>query len=129
MRVSSRRIDRLAVANLLPGDSRKVQGAASVPDLADGTSITNRVEVIYAGVPSPVQAERAGVVERTPPMTLEIIANRDPVVPGEPYSYTLTYGNRDTAPEAGIVLKMALPSGVSFVRASDGGALLGEVVQ
>jgi uncharacterized repeat protein (TIGR01451 family) len=52
------------------------------------------------------------------------------VAPDDTLIYTLTYANRDTAASVtGMALSLPLPEGVTFVSASNGGALVGDTVE
>ncbi|MFO0690132.1 MAG: hypothetical protein U0900_15650 [Myxococcota bacterium] len=67
-----------------------------------------------------------------PGLSLDVSLNeaRDPVATGGSLAYTLHFGNRsavDSAPNA--LLRLPLPSGTSFVAASDGGVLNGSAVE
>jgi chitinase len=50
------------------------------------------------------------------------------VEPGEPITYTLVAANNGTAAATSLVITDALPSGATFVTASDGGSLMGNTV-
>jgi hypothetical protein len=51
-------------------------------------------------------------------------ADAEPVAPGEPLSWTLTYGNPATATTVtGAVLRLRTPPGVEILAASDGGSI------
>ena len=63
-------------------------------------------------------------VVATQDLDVTIEAGQSPVASGDDYTYTLHYGNRSTttsAPNAS--LELTVPSGTSFVSASDGGTL------
>ncbi len=61
-------------------------------------------------------------VESARLLDLALDEDRDPVEVGERLTYRLSFGNKTTTTLAqGVVLQMALPPGVVFVEASDGG--------
>ncbi len=65
--------------------------------------------------------------------TLELAVTEavsDPVVPGTELTYVLTYGHSALSAVAlNTVLELPVPPGLTFVSATDGGALAGDVVQ
>ncbi len=69
-------------------------------------------------------------VENNRVLELVVAADAEPVQPGDPFRYTLTYGHTATstiAPDT--VLELPLPDGVSFVSATNGGVLVDDIVQ
>ncbi len=63
-------------------------------------------------------------------LRLALEADRDPAAAGETLTYTVTYGHTGTARLAeNAVLELPLPAGASFVSATVGGALDGDVVR
>lgn len=73
--------------------------------------------------------EHAVPVDQNNTLSLLVSENRDAVQPGELLTYTLLYGNRSTGSTTGTTLSLPLPTGVTFVSASGGGTLVGNVVQ
>ena len=69
------------------------------------------------------------VVVSTADLSLGMVNNSSPVVPGAALSYTLRFGNPGGTSPAATVLAVPLPPGTSFVSASDGGTLASGVVQ
>ncbi len=61
-------------------------------------------------------------------LDLGITEDRDPVVPGENVTYTVTYGNRSSN-VLGVTLRAPLPAGTTFVSASAGGSVVNGAVQ
>ena len=78
---------------------------------------------------TPVVANGTVVVESNPALDVTLESDRDPVVPGEALTYHLRFANKTAAtPLVGATLSVPVPTGTSFVSASDGGALnLGSV--
>ena len=68
------------------------------------------------------------MVDSTPALTVAIDADQDPVPVGGTLTYTLRYGNRSASSVTGTQLNFALPANTSFVSASGGGTLNGNVV-
>ncbi|MCP4114078.1 MAG: DUF11 domain-containing protein, partial [Desulfobacteraceae bacterium] len=63
-------------------------------------------------------------------LELVLAADAEPVQPGEAFTYTLTYGHTATsAVVPDTLLELPLPDGVSFVSATAGGTLGGDIVQ
>ena len=61
---------------------------------------------------------------------LSLVEDADPITAGELISYEITYGYRETAPVVSdTILRFTLPTGTSFVSASGGGVLNGNVVE
>ena len=64
-------------------------------------------------------------VENHRVLELVVAADAEPVQPGDPFKYTLTYGHTATSTVApDTVLKLPLPDGVSFISATGGGTLV-----
>ena len=117
----------------------------TVGDLAPGQSLQTvfRTRIANAAVPGSVgrsslvaAAQNAGQVlaaqdvqvDPTPLVRLSIAPDPGPAVPGEPFTYTLTYGNTGSTSPSSVVLTMAVPEGASFVEATGGGTESGGVV-
>jgi hypothetical protein len=65
-----------------------------------------------------------------PPLELALSESVEPVAPGADLTYTASFGHIPTASTApNAVLVMSIPPGTSFVAASDGGMLDGDVVE
>ena len=97
-----------AAGTVIPFATRVTDSTAVV------TSTTENVEVAN------VRTLQLAVVE----------AVYDPVVPGGELTYVLTYGHSALSAVAlNTVLELPVPTGLSFVSASDGGSLVGGVVQ
>ena len=67
-------------------------------------------------------------VDSAPELTVAIDADQDPVPAGGTLSYTLRYGNRSASSVTGTQLAFTLPANTSFVSATGGGTLNGNVV-
>lgn len=70
------------------------------------------------------------VVDGSRTLDLALTESSDPVTPGAYVDYTMVYGLRATAAgEAGVVLSLPLPDGMTLVAASPGGKLNGDAVE
>lgn len=61
-------------------------------------------------------------------LTITKVANPSPVPSGSQLVYTITYGNTGTANVSNVVIKDTVPTGTTFVSATNGGTLSGGVV-
>jgi uncharacterized repeat protein (TIGR01451 family) len=119
------------VPSLTAGESRSVTFVARVnassPVPPDGTVLQSTATATSsAGTDSSI----AEVTVRTAPaMTLGLVEDRDPVVPGASLTYALALGNAGATPSAAGVLRMPVPPGTTFVSASGGGVVVGDEVQ
>ena len=93
----------------------------------DGTLITWEATVSDdSGAPGTESATLT--VDSTPALTVAIDEDQDPVAAGNTLAYTLRYGNRSANSVTGTQLNFTLPANTSFVSASNGGTLIGNVV-
>lgn len=94
-----------------------------------GTSISFEGAVSMDG--SELVSDSASAVVRDDPvLELEMSEDADPVRPNQRLTYELRFGNRAVTGSApGTLLAMPVPSGTTFVSASDGGTLVGGVVE
>jgi uncharacterized repeat protein (TIGR01451 family) len=119
----------VSVTNLLPGASHTfrllfiVDGGNTAPP--DGTPIELRLTDKARGVMVP---PRSAVVQRTPPLNLQLSTEQGTVAPGENFTYTLTCSNISGAPRNGVTLSASVPEGATFVSADGGGTLNGGMV-
>jgi uncharacterized repeat protein (TIGR01451 family) len=67
-------------------------------------------------------------IQGDPLLELQVDEDRDPVAPGEVFTYRLTYANRTAVDLAGVELRLPLPPNVTLVSASDGGTQIGNEV-
>ncbi len=108
--------------------SRTVRFEADVANNAvAGTVISNLAELTYTGgtllsTTTDVTVAAAAVLD------LGITEDRDPVVPGENMTYTVTYGNRSSN-VLGVTLRAPLPAGTTFVSATAGGSVVSGAVE
>ena len=107
----------------------------SLPPTVDGTAAAGTVIPFATRVTdsTAVVTSTTETVEVAGVRTLELAvveAVYDPVVPGGELTYVLTYGHSALSTVAlNTVLELPVPAGLSFVSASDGGSLVGGVVQ
>ncbi|HXK24633.1 MAG TPA: hypothetical protein VMS55_18330 [Myxococcota bacterium] len=107
---------------LLAGQSFTVSVPVSLAAIPNGAIVDFDAFALSAGEDR-VAVDRALAVDSSRTLQLGLEENRDPVAPGSQFVYTLHFGNSsttDTAPNA--TLAFPLPSGASFVDASDGGS-------
>ena len=90
----------------------------------DGTPI----ELVLTDQNRGVSFSRSAVVQRTPPLNLQLSTEQGTVAPGENFTYTLSCSNISAAPRNGVTLSASLPVGATFVSADGGGTLNGGVV-
>lgn len=118
-----------AVGRLLPGQAVKMTVS---PTVAAGTSNGELIRWVATLstqgelratkiVPQTVTSDRA--------LTVSIDEDRGPVPAGSTLTYTLHYGNRTEVSVADAQMEFTLPSGVSFLSATEGGVLLDDVVR
>ncbi len=93
-----------------------------------GSLISLEASVVADGKPSSIISHTAAV-DSDNALNLALDENKDTVAPGEPLVYTLTYGNRSTASVTSTTLSLPLPPGVTFDSATNGGTVVGNVVQ
>jgi uncharacterized repeat protein (TIGR01451 family) len=119
-----------ALGTLKPGEERTV---AFPPTLA-APVVQGRVISFTAAADDDADdhrtATRAIRVRSDRVFDLAVHEDVDPVPAGQALTYTLTFANSTTATVAqGTVLRLPIPVGTEFTRASDGGMLNGSVVE
>ncbi|MEE9296336.1 MAG: hypothetical protein V3W34_15435, partial [Phycisphaerae bacterium] len=98
-------------------------------DTVDGTIVDFNAMVVDV-LGSQVLGTNSITVNATRRLELALVENVDPIPMGGELVYTLTYGLRET--DNGIpngALSMPVPDGTSFVSATDGGVLNGNVIE
>ncbi|MGH9890782.1 MAG: hypothetical protein ACREA0_02105 [bacterium] len=73
-------------------------------------------------------ADRTIIVHRTPVLSLSMRAERDPIEPGSPLTYTLVFSNSGQSPAQGVTLRALVPGGTTFQSADGGGIPSGGAV-
>ena len=119
-----------AVGDLDPGEavtySLPVRVAGSV---ANGSVLRLEAEA-WDATGSVIETGTSFVVEGGRDLELALQSDRDPVAPGDTFTYTLTYGTRaNGVGAAGAVLRMDLPTGTSLVGTTGGGTLNGSTLE
>jgi uncharacterized repeat protein (TIGR01451 family) len=104
---------------LPPGATGRVILLVQVDAVADGTIIDNAPYTLYSATPlGLVSGANVGVhVQSLPGLTLGHFAGADPIVPQQPFTYTLTYTNSGTTALDGVAISENYDPGVSFVSA------------
>jgi uncharacterized repeat protein (TIGR01451 family) len=121
---------RWSVGALAPGDFAVLSIAPTVladPAPNDGAEIVFAATVLASGLPL-AASQASTFVDSSRTLDLSLDDDRDPVAPGGPLLYRLSLGNRAGAASQDTVLRMPLPSGTTFVSASDNGVLGGDDV-
>ncbi|MEL6772258.1 MAG: hypothetical protein AAFP18_14445, partial [Bacteroidota bacterium] len=77
---------------------------------------------LQASNASTVSASLTQRIDPTPLLRLSLMPEPGPATPGEPFTYTLTFGNVGSNSPSGVRLSMAVPEGASFVSATGGGS-------
>ena len=95
---------------------------------APGASIPISVQ-LFENNAKVAETVRNVVVQNSPAFDIAVDEDVNPVAPGDPLVYTLTYSNRSAASATNSTLKFPLPNGVSFVSATGGGVLNGNFVE
>ena len=113
---------------LAPGASREIFFYASVGNQAPSGDVLRSVLLARSNGSAQVSAALDAQVDPTPLLRLSLAPDNGPAVHGEPFTYTLTYGNVGSTVPTDVVLRMALPLGTDFVHASDGGMLRADTV-
>jgi len=97
---------------------------------ADGTVLHSVAAVSSSIAAGGASAAADVVVKSMPPMMLGLVDGPDPTLPGTSLTYTLTYSNpRNVATSPTTVLSMTVPTGTSFVSASPGYSVVGNIVK
>jgi uncharacterized repeat protein (TIGR01451 family) len=68
------------------------------------------------------------MIDPSPLLRVSVAPDAGPAAPGEPFVYTVTYGNVGQTSPTDVVLTMNVPEGASFVSATDGGNESGGMV-
>ncbi len=74
-------------------------------------------------------ATAVALAHATPRLALGVFEDRDPAAPGEVLEYLLTYANAGPISLFTAGLQTTLPSGASFLSASDGGTVAGDRIE
>ena len=115
-----------SLSDLPAGASRTVGLSVQVLGPPDDALIAQQAAVTSEGFSA--FAEHTVIVKRTPLLSLNMRADRDPIEPGAPLTYTLVFGNRGQLPALGVTLRALVPVGTSFQSADGGGTQSGVVV-
>jgi uncharacterized repeat protein (TIGR01451 family) len=115
--------------NLAPGASTTLRysalvGSATPPP--NGTGFTATATTTYGSTTLNVTSD--AVIDSRPLPELGLSDSPNVVAAGATLTYTLSYGN-PTAGAVNAALRLPLPTGTTFVSASDGGSLTSGVVQ
>ena len=94
----------------------------------DGSAIPFIVEVFENNI-KVAETSRSVIVQDIVPYDIAVDEDINPIAPGEPLVYTITYSNRSAASATSTALSFPLPQGVTFVSATDGGVLNGNTVE
>ncbi len=120
---------RWNLGDLEPGDSVSIDingtiGAA----VTAGTSIQTSVRVTANGTGNSVDLVRTASVVASQPVFFSLTPSKDPVTPGESFSYELDLGNASNATVSGAALSLTLPAGLTVNSISNSGTQSGNVI-
>ena len=117
------------LGTMAPGSSQTVTLSPVVwGGTPEGNLITFNAKVREDNGNQEIQS-RSVLVQKTPPFDIAIDEDINPVAPGDPLVYTVTYSNRSSTSATNTALTFPLPKGVTFVSATDGGILNGNTVE
>ena len=107
-----------SVGDLTPGQSLQTVFRTRIAGAATPGSIGRSSLLASSSNTGQVLAAQDVQVDPTPLLRLSIAPDPGPAAPGEPFTYTLTYGNIGPANPQDAMLRMHLPEGTSFVSAT-----------
>ncbi len=119
------------VPNLAGGASIARTFTVAVPNSASGQVIANTTYGVRCHqVPTPTWGTAVTTIALPPP-SLSIVKTDSPapIQAGGLLTYTLTIINAGAGPASNLVITDAIPANTSFVSASEGGTLAGDVVR
>lgn len=112
-----------------PGEGTTVTMAPTVLGSApDGATVVFEVDALNGGSPAASALHQVEILTNRV-FDLVIDEDRDPVLAAEALVYEITFGNRSAETTAETALTFSLPSGTTFVSASDNGTLIGGTVE
>ncbi|MEA3468682.1 MAG: hypothetical protein U9R57_10735, partial [Thermodesulfobacteriota bacterium] len=120
---------RWQLGDLSPGEVRTVQMSPAVSSTApsDGSILRLEATVRYDG--GSATAVRDVMVDNTPAVSLSFVEERDQIGAGNLLSYTLRVRNRSGLNMSNSTLAVSVPTGTTFVSATEGGLLNGGEVR
>ena len=116
-----------SVGTLAPGESRTVFYQTRIQSSASAGTITSTVTASATNAADAV-ASHDVEIDDSPLLRLSVAPESGPATAGEPFTYTLTFGNVGNKNPTGVVLTMDVPDGTSFVSATGGGMESGGTV-
>ncbi len=115
------------IGTLGPGESNTVFYRAQIQNAASAGTIASSATASATGASDAV-ASLDVVIDDSPLLRLSLAPESGPAVAGEPFTYTLTFGNTGTTNPTDVVLTMPVPDGTSFTSATGDGTESGGVV-
>ncbi|WP_187276457.1 DUF11 domain-containing protein [Parahaliea maris] len=97
------------------------------PGVSDGTTLSN-FATIDSDQTSPVDSPTASTLINSPVLLLSKTGPLGNVLPGQQFTYTLSYENSGSLDAANVTLTDVLPAGLNFVSASGNGSLSGSTI-
>jgi uncharacterized repeat protein (TIGR01451 family) len=114
------------IGTLAAGQSRTTYYGVVVAADASGT-MASSITASASGTPN-AEASLESTIEPSAVVHLCVAPDPGPAVAGQPFTYTLTYGNIGPASLSGVILRAPIPEGATFTSASGGGSESGGTV-
>ena len=109
------------VGTLTPGESRTIFFRTFISDNASIGFITSSMLVVEATNARQFFVEQDFAIDSNPVVMLSINPDPGPAQAGQPFRYTINYGNFGDLSPSDVALRMSVPEGSTFMEASDGG--------
>lgn len=119
-----------SLGTLSPGQSVQRQlilRAGAAATLPAGSLVFNTAHVSATNA-AEVHAERSVPVETVRALSVSIVEDTEPAVPGEQLTYIVTFANHGNTAAPDVVMQAVVPAGTQFVSATVGGVPQGGVV-
>ena len=117
-----------SIGTLAPGENRTIVFRAGIASDAPQSDILRSIVTAFASNAGDATAALDAYVNPIPDLELDLAADVGPAVAGTSFTYTLTVGNVGSSSLSSLSLRMPVPEGTTFFRATDGGAHSDDVV-
>ena len=121
--VGGQDIDYFDIGNLAPGESRTYFIQIFYSSRLLTGDVKHMILIAKGSNTEQSIVNQDILIDDSPSMLLRLSRDSNPVIPGKPISYTLTYGNVGSGSPSDVILTMPIPEGTDFVSASNGGTL------